>query len=146
MRLLTVPVLTSIMIAGLGLTLLTIVLRSPYTHTNLVSGYDPTFNRTQPIVVGSPVPYRGTGLASSAPAAANPVARGRELFVSFGCATCHGIEGRGGSVAPPIVGFSAAALRAKTSTGPGGMPVFAQDALADEDLAAIAAYLKSLAK
>jgi mono/diheme cytochrome c family protein len=37
-------------------------------------------------------------------------------------------------------------LRQKTQKGPGGMPAYAPDALSDDDLNAIAAYLKAMGK
>jgi mono/diheme cytochrome c family protein len=65
-------------------------------------------------------------------------------MVADGCAQCHGIDGKGGVIGKPIVGFTAAELRKKTSQGPGEMPAFAQHQLSDDDVGAIAAYLKSL--
>ena len=146
MKLFIAPFVTVAMVVGLGLTLLTIVLRSPYTHTNLQPQSGPGYTRTEQIFVGSPVPYRGIGLAVPISSTANAVQRGHELFVTDGCATCHGLQGQGGPVGPVIVGSKAADLRTKTSKGPGGMPAFAHDALTDDQLTAIAAYLQSLTK
>ena len=146
MKLFIAPFITAAMVVGLGLTLLTIVVRSPYTHTNLKPTYDPGYTRTAKIVVGTPVSYRGIGLAAALPPTANEVERGHELFVATGCATCHGLTGKGGPVGPVIVGSSANDIRAKMTKGPGGMPVFAHDALTDDQLASIAAYLQSLKK
>jgi len=146
------PVVAALVVVTFGMTLLTIGARSPYTHTNLSPGYDPRYTRTDQILVGSPVPIMGPMLArlvrqaSVSPTSVSPVVRGQGLFVGFNCAACHGLEGRGGPVAPPNIGFSAAELRAKVSQGPGGMPVYSDRALTDDDLAAIVAYLKSLAK
>ena len=146
MKWLIAPIMTAAMVTGLGLTLLTIVLRSPYTHPNLQPRPGPSYTRTEQILVGSPVPYTGIGLAAPVSSTANAVQRGQELFVTDGCATCHGLQGQGGPVGPVIVGSKVADLRTKTSKGPGGMPAFAQDALTDDQLTAIAAYLQSLAK
>lgn len=146
MKRLIAPVITATMVAGLGLTLLAIVLRSPYTHTNLEATSDAGYARTAQIAVGTPVAYRGIGLSAALPATTNAIIRGQELFVASGCATCHGIQGQGGPVGPVIVGSSANDLRTKIDKGPGGMPAFAHDALSDDQLADIAAYLQSLAK
>lgn len=128
----------------IALTLLTIVARSPYTHSNLDIGFDPRYTRTEQMLVGAPVPQMGDMLA--VPRASDPVQLGKQLFVSKGCAFCHGLDGRGGIVGPSIAGTNAAKLRVKTTVGPGGMPAFAPGALTDQDLAAIAAYLAAMAK
>jgi len=146
MKLFIAPFMTAAMVIGLGLTLLTIVLRSPYTHTNLQPRSGTSYTRTEQILVGSPVPYTGIGLAAPVSSTANAVQRGQALFVADGCATCHGLQGQGGPVGPVIVGSKVADLRTKTSKGPGGMPAFAHDALTDDQLTAIAAYLQSLVK
>lgn len=141
-----IPTLVSAWVGCVGTLLLSIGARSPYTHSNYQLAYDAGYARTEQILVGPPVPYAGLGLASPPPPGADLTVRGRELMVSDGCATCHGMEGRGGPVGKPIVGTSAADLRKKTTKGPGGMPAFAHEALPDDDLNAIAAYLKSLQK
>jgi mono/diheme cytochrome c family protein len=128
----------------IALTLLTIVVRSPYTHSNLNAGFDPGYTRTEQMVVGAPIPF-GVDLLA-VPRASDPVQLGKQLFVSEGCASCHGLDGRGGIVGPPITGTLAEKLRAKTQVGPRGMPAYASGALTDEDLAAIAAYLSAMSK
>jgi mono/diheme cytochrome c family protein len=129
----------------IALTLLTIVARSPYTHSNLDVGFDPGYTRTAQILVGAPVPETGD-MMLAVPRASDPVQLGKQLFVVNGCASCHGINGRGGIVGPSIAGTNAAKLRVKTTVGPGGMPAFAPGALTDQDLAAIAAYLNAMGK
>ncbi len=131
-------------VTGLALTLLTIVARSPWTHSNLDVSFDPRYTRTQQMLVGAPVPAQGDMMA--VPAAADPVQHGKQLFVVEGCASCHGLDAHGGVVGPSIAGTKAAKLRAVTSVGPGGMPQYAAGALSDQDLAAIAAYLAAVAK
>lgn len=146
MKLFIAPFMTAAMVVGLGLTLLTVVLRNPYTHTNLQPKSDPGYTRTEQVLVGQPASYHGIGLAAPISVATDPVTRGHELFVADGCASCHGLQGRGGPVGPVIVGSKEVELRTKTSKGPGGMPAFAQDALTNDQLTSIAAYLQSLAK
>lgn len=126
----------------LALTLLTIVARSPYTHSNL--GIDPRYTRTEQMVVGAPIPLGRERLA--VPPASDPAALGKQLFVAENCASCHGLDGGGGIVGPSIGGMKAKKLRTMTHVGPGGMPAYADGALSDEDLAAIAAYLNSSKK
>ena len=128
----------------IALTLLSIVARSPYTHANLNAGFDPRYTRTEQMLVGAPVPFSGDGLA--VPRASDPIQLGKQLFVADGCASCHGIDGRGGIVGPAIVGTKAAKLHTVTRVGPQGMPAYAPGALSDQDLAAIAAYLDAMGK
>ena len=128
----------------IALTLLMIVARGPYTHSNLDLGFDPRYTRTEQILVGAAVPSTGDMLA--VPRASDPVQLGKQLFVVKGCADCHGLDGRGGVVGPSILGVNAAKLRVKTSVGPGEMPAFAPGALTDQDLAAIAAFLSATGK
>ncbi len=123
-------------------TLLAIVARSPYTHSNLNTTFDPGYTRTDQSLVGTPIPFTG-GMLAVTPAS-DPVEHGRQLFIANDCASCHGLNGRGGIIGPSIVGTTADKLRTKTSVGPKGMPAYAPDALSDADLAAIAAYLKAM--
>jgi len=138
------PVLIGAGVLMLALTLLAIVARSPYTHSNLNLGFDPRYTRTQQMVVGAPVPITGHPLA--VPRASDPAELGKQLFVSNGCAGCHGLDGHGGIIGPSIVGTKAEKLRVKTNVGPKGMPPYAPGALTDQDLAAIAAYLEAMSK
>lgn len=138
------PALIGGAVLMIALTLLTIVARSPYTHANLNLSYDPGYTRTNQMLVGAPVPVSGDMLAVSP--SSDPVELGKQLFVTKGCAACHGLDGRGGIIGPPIVGTKADKLRAETNVGPKGMPAYAPGALSDQDLAAIAAYLAAMGK
>lgn len=135
------PSFIGVAVVLIALTLLVIGARSPYTHVNLDTGYDPSYTRTDPSLVGDPVPYAGGGLI--VPRASDPVELGHQLFAAKGCASCHGLDGRGGIVGPSIVDTKADKLRSKTLAGPKGMPGYAANALSDDDLAAIAAYLET---
>ncbi len=138
----TLPAALGAMVVVLGLTLLVIGARSPYTHANRDAGPDAAYTRTQQTLVGTPVPYVPPGLSSAAAASStDQVTLGGRLFVAENCASCHGITGSGGTFAPPIRGFDVTALQQKTHAGPGGMPAFA--GLSDAQLQAIAAYLKA---
>lgn len=142
-RNLLLPTLIGGAVVVLGLTLVAIVARSPYTHANLNLGFDRGYTRTEQIVVGAPVPADG-GMPMSP--SSDPVTLGRQLFVTEGCAACHGLDGRGGIIGPSITGTKAEKLRVETTVGPKGMPPYAAGALTDQDLAAIAAYLSAMAK
>ena len=91
--------------------------------------------------VSSPVAVRG---------AADEVERGRQLFMSNGCYSCHGTVGQGGErsgtpkLAPdthPIEAF-----RALVRTPREAMPRFDARYLSDDDLKAVHGYLASIAK
>lgn len=138
-----VPRLVAVVVAAFGLTLLVIGARSPYTHANLQPGRDPGYTRTEQIYLGPGEPYGGAGSASGR-AESDPVAEGVRLFVTKGCAACHAPQGRGGAVGAPIAGTDLETLRQKVRKGPSGMPRYSPETLTEEELAAIAAYLRSL--
>lgn len=158
------PMVFGTLVVVLGLGLLVIGAHSPYTHSNRNPGPSAVYNRTQQTLVGTPVPYVPPGpkydvaacglkkvltpsacytpSKSTQPASASDeVTRGSQLFVEEMCASCHGLNGRGGVFAPSIRGFTAKQLQQKTEQGPGGMPAFA--GLSQAQLQAIAAFLNS---
>ena len=133
-------VFVGVLLACVALVLLTIGARSPYTHANLAPRYDDRYDRTVQIVVGEVADLgRGSGAAAGGPAG-----RGEALFVSAGCAGCHSLGGRGGTVAKAIAGVDQALLLRRVRGGTAGMPVFSPSSLTDEEVAEIAAYLGSL--
>ena len=136
----------SFLVLGLVVTaaiaILAIGARSPYTHGNLAPGYDPRYERTQQIVVGESKDFAGVSPASAE--GADAIAHGEALYVSEGCATCHGLAGRGAPVGPPIAGTKLSTLAQRVREGPAGMPRFSPDALTDAQLADIEAYLQSV--
>lgn len=137
------PALIGAAVLAVALSLLTIVARGPYTHANLALGFDPRYTRTIQTFVGAPAPVEG--MAPVKPAS-DPVQLGRQLFVTEGCAACHGLDGGGGIIGPSIQGTKAAKLRVATTVGPKGMPPYASGALSEQDLAAIAAFLNAAVK
>jgi ubiquinol-cytochrome c reductase cytochrome c subunit len=61
--------------------------------------------------------YAGFSPSRSSAANANPaIQQGRELFLQ-GCATCHGLNGEGGTTAPSLIGVGAAAVDFQVGTG-----------------------------
>ena len=136
-------VFIGVLLVSAALTILTIGARSPYTHANLGSGYDPRYDRTAQISVNDDTAFGGFSSDTSA-GNLDPVAHGASLYVTKGCVTCHALEGRGGPVGPAIAGISAATIERRTRAGPGGMPRFDQHGLTADEIAAIAAFLNSL--
>lgn len=87
--------------------------------------------------------------ASGVPGSETQVAEGRALYLE-GCATCHGLNAEGTSVAPSLVGAGAAAVDFQVSTGrmPLAQPVPQAPRKAPEydevQTAALAAYIATL--
>ena len=135
------PVLILAAVAMLAIMLLAIVARSPFTHSNWNTAFDPRYTRTEQILLGPALPFEVVGLAAAP--ASDPAQYGKQLFVVDGCAGCHGLDGRGGVIGPPITGTTAKKLRTITRQGPKGMPTYSTETLSDADLAAIAAFLSS---
>ena len=125
-------------------TLVGIVARSPYTHSNLNLAVDPRYMRTEQIVVSASIPFGAGRLV--VPPASDQVELGKQLFIADSCASCHGLDGSGGIVGPSILGKTAKKLRTTTHVGPKGMPAYKDGALSDADLEAIAVYLNSVSK
>ncbi|HEY8732465.1 MAG TPA: cytochrome c [Candidatus Limnocylindria bacterium] len=132
-----------VLLVCVALTLLTIGARSPYTHANLSAGYDPSYDRTAQIVIGAPTEFEGVS-PSTATAAGGATTRGASLYVTAGCVTCHGLEGRGAVIGPPIAGTDFETVLKRVREGPSGMPKFSVDGLSDAQIADITAYLDSL--
>ena len=87
--------------------------------------------------------------AKAAPAAADDVSAGKQLFLA-NCSTCHGLNAEGRRNAPSLVGVGAAAV--DFQVGSGRMPLQASGPQApatgkkfsDEDIRRLAAYVASL--
>lgn len=79
---------------------------------------------------------------------AEAVARGGELFRT-NCSACHSFKGGGGAlpngaVAPNLQGLEPKIIWEAMRTGPGQMAVFGADAIPDDDLRSMIAYLKQV--
>lgn len=144
-----IPLYLPVSFLGLGivvfvaLVILAIGARSPYTHANLTGAYDPRYTRTDQIVVAPPDQFRGVS-PSTLNAVDEPATRGGSLYVTAGCVGCHGLDGRGAVVGPPIAGTELTMLLQRVRQGPAGMPRFDADALTDAQVADIATFLQSV--
>lgn len=137
-----VPGILIFAISGLAFMLIGIVIaRSPYTHGNLSpQGYE----RTKLAYVGEEYPFDGLGLADPRLAATgDAVQDGRALFFRYGCTSCHGLNGQGGTLGPDLDGASASEIGRAVREGPKGMPFYSTSQLSDEELEKIIAFLKS---
>ena len=116
--------------------------RSPYTHANLsASGYD----RTDIIYVGQEHPYAGFPLSDTALAeTGDPVQDGRILFVAYGCAACHGLNGQGGATGKDLGKSSDEEVLEEVRRGPKTMPVYDIGFLPDSTVEKLIAFLDSI--
>ena len=143
------PLYLPVSFLGLGLVtfaalvILMIGARSPYTHANLTTGYDPRYERTEQITVGEQTDLAGLSHDARL-AGADALARGGSLYVTQGCASCHALEGRGGIVGPKIAGIDHETIATRVRQGAVGMPKFSTTGLTDAEITDIAAYLGSL--
>jgi ubiquinol-cytochrome c reductase cytochrome c subunit len=87
--------------------------------------------------------------AAVAPASETQVEQGRALYLE-GCASCHGLNAEGTSVAPSLIGVGAASVHFQVATGrmPLAAPVVQAERKApsynEEEIAALAAYIATL--
>jgi len=136
------PILGAIMMSGLAFTLIAVIIaRSPYTHGNLrPEGY----NRTDIIYLGEEHPFEGIGLADPRLASTgDPAQDGGVLFFGYGCASCHGLQGKGGAVGKNLSSANSEEISDNVRQGPKTMPAFDSSVLPDSDLQKLIAFLKS---
>jgi ubiquinol-cytochrome c reductase cytochrome c subunit len=78
------------------------------------------------------------------------VEAGRQLYLE-GCSSCHGLEAQGTASGPTLIGVGAAAVDFQVSTGrmplaaPGAQAPSKENVYPEEDIAAMAAYIATLA-
>ena len=88
----------------------------------------------------------GLSLVGAGPAwSQSDVARGGELYVRYGCAQCHNINGQGGQAGPRLAPdtHEFEAFEAMTRFPVMRMPAYTSEQLSQPDLRAIHAYLTS---
>lgn len=139
-----VPLVLVGVISGLAFGLVVgIIGRSPETHANVrPEGFD----RTPITYVGEEYPFTGLGLADpSLVTDVDQSARGRLLFLSNSCATCHSLGSQGGVVGPDLDPgeLTPSEFRRDVRAGPKGMPAFMEEVISDDDLEAIYAFLEA---
>jgi len=86
-------------------------------------------------------------LKAQVPAAPADAAKGKQLYLKYGCYSCHGFVGQGSTVSGPRIGPDpiplpsfAAYLRAPA----GAMPPYSEKLISDEEIARIYDFVKSL--
>ena len=167
MHKLVVPLIGSLVVVTLASVLISVVLRSPYTHANLWETVPASYTRTSPILVGQEVGDVELALDGEAALAGNritslglvgPVAgieglqagngsaieQGRAVYLTRACATCHGLDAGGGPVGPSLAGSSPETVQRMVREGRGGMPAYSEEHLTDAGLAELSTYLSGL--
>ncbi len=71
-------------------------------------------------------------------------ASGRDLFISKGCAACHGQNAEGSSIAPALPGHTEEMVKRQVRNPRLQMPAFSESQVSDDELEAIAHYVSSL--
>jgi mono/diheme cytochrome c family protein len=129
-------VLVVMVLTGTGLVVL--LLRSPETHANLdPEGYD----RTVVAFTEADYLYPGPGLTAGI-TAEESVAYGRAIFMSRGCAGCHGVNAEGAATAGSPAQATREWLGSVVRSGLGGiMPAYSEFELSEEDLNAVFVFL-----
>ena len=131
-----VIVATVMMLLGSGIILL--LVRSPNTRANInPEGYD----RSAVAYLDAAYFYPGVGLSADA-LTGNQLADGHVLYVSNGCAGCHGLSAQGTAAAGSPAFATRQWLETIVRTGqPGGMPSFDETDITEVELDTIHAFL-----
>ncbi|NNG18507.1 c-type cytochrome [Naumannella sp. ID2617S] len=93
--------------------------------------------------------FAPAGKSSADTAMTQQVKEGQQLF-AVGCASCHGLQGEGGSQGPSLVGVGAAAVDFQVSTGrmpmahPGAQAPRKPNSYTPEETAKLAAFVAQL--
>ena len=136
-----VPWLAFLMVLGVaGLLIVGIVIRPWQLLSNsqatVVAGVPPNYNRSQLAYVGSDA----TVDWQHSPAVHSSELGGREYYIYYGCASCHGLDGAGTRWAPMRI-TKAEQVRLMVRVGPKGMPVYPEEYLPNDVADSIASWL-----
>ena len=95
---------------------------------------------------GSPAATPTLTPTQVSPAATSlPMSSGQQLFISKGCAACHGQNAEGSPIAPALPGHTEEQVKRQVRNPVGTMPRFAPEQISEEELEQIADYIQSLA-
>lgn len=118
--------------------------RSWSTHLNLGTALPEGYTRTVGAYVGERGLLAAWGLKSAD--VVTPEQIGRALFIGYGCASCHGLDGRGAFFASDLTTARVSKFTERIRNGMGPMPAFSEADLDEEKLQEIIAYLRTLRK
>lgn len=145
-----VPTIGLVFAICAALTLILLVTTRPWastdhgyeTHLNFKETVPDDYTRTEVELVESEVPHGPPGWTLTD--GTDSADRGYALYVGFACSSCHGLDGRGGPAAGPIIGVTERAVVALVRAGVGGMPAYTETALNQADLEDLVGYVLSL--
>ncbi len=106
------------------------------------------YERGASVVLLAVLALWGLACGASATPTSTPsaiVVEGQRLFVSKGCAACHGDSAQGTSIAPGLSGHTGGEVKRQVRAPLGFMPDFPPDRISNAELEGIAAYIGSLA-
>jgi mono/diheme cytochrome c family protein len=110
------------------------------THLNYAESLD-NYTRTELTYIGD---VSGSPLGWEPSESARASGDAHAIFVGYGCASCHGIDGSGTGYGPSITGSSERRIGNMLEKGPKTMPAYDEAHFVGDDLGAIVAYLTSL--
>ncbi|TPW10605.1 MAG: hypothetical protein FD127_3662 [Acidimicrobiaceae bacterium] len=131
-----VPYLVVGFVAFTAVGMFTVVLTQPMTHANL-SPTEP-FDRAPAAHVGEQLDYEGDGAHHAADVG------GEVLYIQLGCASCHGIGGRGATIGGELNDSTMSDMEEVVDAvrgGPKGMPIYAEVVLTDAEIQRIIDYV-----
>jgi len=103
--------------------------RGPQTKLNLEAKVSQSYHRT----VNALVWKEGHVDPSWQPSNISMSTVGDTAYITYGCASCHGIDAQGSASAGTVTGFDANIIRYFVRNGPGGMPAFSVQGLPDDN-------------
>ena len=80
----------------------------------------------------------------SLPQSAAEESDGHALFLTTGCASCHGDKGEGSAIAPALAGHTETQVRRQVRSPRFKMPKFTSEQISDDELDAIALFISGL--
>ncbi|MCP4221993.1 MAG: cytochrome c, partial [Actinomycetia bacterium] len=105
-------------------------------------GFSSSLTGAEIDAVASYVAGLGTGSGTTTTSPPGPIGPAGNYTVL--CASCHGVDGRGTSFGPDILGESAEEITRYVRQGEDTMPAFGQDVLSDQELQELITYIGSL--
>ena len=80
-------------------------------------------------------------ISTSTPA---PISANHQVFITNGCAACHGQDAEGTEIAPPLAGHTASQVKRQVRAPLGTMPLYPPDKISNAELMAITEYIEGL--
>ena len=118
----------------IGLTLIVVLVRAPDTKLNTLETAE-DYERTALATIGVVETFAGFGAELGADPATD--------YLRAGCASCHGLNGEGGTIGPEIWKKNAEDLLDTVREGDRGMPAYPAHRITDEQAAALSEYLNA---